>query len=158
MKTRPGDKGAHSPVLLAADKRPGAVHISEGDEKMQCPSCGFQIDQQNMERCPSCGRMLSYPPAADSVWAGEHSGARLRLSTGWRLFAATGAAVPTLSLVSPGHRGSAAAACVAAIRCQWRHRYNPQCGSMANPRHPPAMVSLRHQVATVSSPMAPMRL
>ncbi len=38
---------------------------------MQCPSCGFQIDQQNMERCPSCGRMLSYPPAADSYGQGN---------------------------------------------------------------------------------------
>ena len=30
---------------------------------MQCPSCGLQIDQQNIARCPRCGRMLSDPAA-----------------------------------------------------------------------------------------------
>ncbi len=33
---------------------------------MQCPSCGLQIDQQNIERCPRCGRMLNYPAAQNT--------------------------------------------------------------------------------------------
>lgn len=29
---------------------------------MQCPSCGLQIDQQNIDRCPRCGHWLTAPP------------------------------------------------------------------------------------------------
>ena len=33
---------------------------------MQCPSCGLQIDLQNLKWCPRCGRMLNYPAAQNT--------------------------------------------------------------------------------------------
>ena len=81
---------------------------------MQCPSCGLQIDQQNIERCPRCGRMLSDPAAqnmsGDAPYGGGQQGESQQAS-GYRIppapenpYGVYGGATPPSGYGQPRHK------------------------------------------------------
>src|SRR6185437_14898947 len=64
------DASGRPPPSSSRSSLPGmsGYDFESGVEWMQCPSCGYPIDQQSPSHCPQCGRPLTAP--ADQQIAG----------------------------------------------------------------------------------------